>query len=104
MNATYRVSTNLGAYVGFTIVKKEEIVPKIRLDSTKDRELFDIVKREQLSQTFFSHRLTEDKVKIYNENKFFLIKSNYFKDWTIRQAINDANEEVGLVLKELPKK
>ncbi|MBW3020486.1 N-6 DNA methylase, partial [Candidatus Woesearchaeota archaeon] len=104
LNATYRVSTNLGAYVGFTIVKKEEIVPEVRLDSTEDHELFDIVKREQLNQTFFSHRLTEDKVKIYDENKFFLIKSNYFKDWTIRQAMNDANDEIGLILKELPQK
>jgi len=102
LNVTYRISSNLGAYVGFTIVKKEEMIPEVKLDRTTDRQLLDIVKQKQLSQTLFSRRLNEDKVKIYNENKFFIIKSNYFKDWTVRQAMNDANEEIGLIMQDLP--
>jgi hypothetical protein len=104
LNATYRKSSNLGAYIAFAIVEKDEMIPEIKLDITEDRQLLDIVKKKQLSQTLFSHRLNEDKVKIYAENKFFIIKSNYFKDWTSRQAMIDANEEIGSILKELPKK
>ena len=104
LNATYRKSSYLGAYITFDVVKKEELIPEIKLDLTEDRQLLDIVKKKQLSQTLFSHRLNEDKVKIYAENKFFIIKSNYFKDWTPWQAMSDANEEIGLILKELPKK
>jgi len=104
LNATYRKSSNLGSYIAFAIVKKDEMIPEIEIDLTADRQLLDIVKKKQLSQALFSHRLNEDKVKIYAENKFFIIKSNYFKDWPPRQAMNDANEEIGLILKELPKK
>jgi hypothetical protein len=103
LNAGYRISPNLGAYISFTIVKKDELISEIRTDSTGDRQLIDIVKQKQLSQTFFAHRLNEDKVKIYDDNQFFIIKSNYFKDWTVKQAIDDANEEIGLILKQLPK-
>lgn len=104
LNATYRISSYLGAYIAFTIVKKEEVLPKIKSDLTEDRQLLDIVKKKQLSQTLFSHRLNEDKVKIYDENKFFIVKSNYFKDWTPRQAMSDANEEIGLIMQDLPEK
>jgi hypothetical protein len=48
--------------------------------------------------------LNEDKVKIYDDNIFYIIKSNYFKDWTERQAMKDANEEIGLLVKNLPGK
>ncbi|NUM42821.1 MAG: N-6 DNA methylase [Leptospiraceae bacterium] len=104
LNATYRKSSNLGAYIAFAIGDKDEMIPEIKLDLTEDRQLLDIVKKKQLSQTLFSHRLNEDKVKIYTENKFFIIKSNYFKDWTPRQAMIDAKEEIASILKELPKK
>ena len=30
-----------------------------------------------------------------------VIKSNYFKDWTVRQAIKDANEEIKIFTKEI---
>jgi methylase of polypeptide subunit release factors len=104
LNAAYRISSYLGAYIAFAIVKKDEMIPEIKLDLTEDRQLLDIVKKKQLRQTLFSHRLNEDKVKIYAENKFFIVKSKYFKDWTLRQAMIDANEEIGSILKELPKK
>ena len=44
--------------------------------------------------------LSEEKIKIYEDGCFYLVKSNYFKDWTVRQAINDANEEIGLIMKD----
>ena len=104
LNASSRISPNLGAYIGFTIVKKEEMISEVSEDTIEDQQLLDIVKKEQLSQTFFSHRLSEDKVRIYDDKTFFIIKSNYFKDWTIRQAMNDANEEIGLIMEDLPEK
>ena len=80
------------------------MIAGVKKDTKEDQQLLDIVKKQQLSQTLFSHRLNEDKVKIYTDNTFFIIKSNYFKDWTIRQAMIDANEEIGLIVKELPQK
>lgn len=102
LNASYRISANLGAYVAFSIVKKEEMLLEVTQDLSEDRQLLDMIKKEPLEQTFFSHRLNEDKVKVYNDDNFFVFKSNYFKDWTTRQAMNDANEEIGLILKRLP--
>jgi hypothetical protein len=45
--------------------------------------------------------LNEGKVKLYEENKIYIIKSNQFKDWTVRQAIKDAREEVNQFIKQL---
>lgn len=104
INASYRISANLGAYISFAIIPQANMIPGVKEDTAGDQQLLDIVKKQQLSQTLFSHRLNEDKVKIYTDNTFFIIKSNYFKDWTIRQAMIDANEEIGLIVKELPKK
>jgi len=106
LNAMYRISSNIGAYVTFSIVKKEEMISEVKTDMTEERQILDIVKSKQLSNsdTLFSSRLNEDKVKIYDNENFFIIKSNYFKDWTIRQAINDANEEIALIMKGLPER
>lgn len=104
LNASHRISSNLGAYISFTIIPQANMIPGVKKDTKEDQQLLDIVKKQQLSQTLFSHRLNEDKVKIYTDNTFFIIKSNYFKDWTIRQAMIDANEEIGLIVKELPQK
>lgn len=104
LNASYRISSNLGAYISFTIIPQANMIPEVKKDTTEDQQLLNIVKKQQLSQTLFSHRINEDKVKIYTDNTFFIIKSNYFKDWTIKQAMIDANEEIGLIVKELPKK
>ena len=102
LNATYRISSNIGTYIRFSIVKKERIISKLQQECTEDSQILEIVKKKQLNQAFFSHKLNEDKVKVYDENKFFIVKSNYFKDWTVRQAMDDANEEIGLIMRELP--
>ena len=70
----------MGAVVCFRIVKKEDFIketPRIEIP------LLNIVKKKQLQQSFTSRRLNEDRVKIYHDNKFYIVKSNYFKDWTI---------------------
>ncbi|HLP48182.1 MAG TPA: N-6 DNA methylase, partial [Candidatus Kapabacteria bacterium] len=99
LNASYSQSNHIGAAVCFQMVKKEDFIPAI---AREDIPILHIVKKSQLQQSFTSRMMNEDKVKIYDENKFYIIKSNYFKDWTARQAIKDANEEIGLLFKYLP--
>jgi len=99
LDAFYYLSHNIGAVVCFEMVKKEDFIPGI---ARKEIPILNIVKKSQLQQSFTSRLINEDKVKIYDENKFYIIKSNYLKDWTGRQAIKDANEEIGLLFKNLP--
>ncbi|NIM12363.1 MAG: N-6 DNA methylase [Candidatus Aminicenantes bacterium] len=99
LNAEYSVSPHMGAVVCFRIVKKEDFIKETPLIEIP---LLNIVKKKQLQQSFTSRMLNEDRVKIYYDNKFYIVKSNYFKDWTERQAVKDANEEIGLLLKNLP--
>lgn len=99
LNADYRISTNIGAVIRFRVVDDTNFKTEIE---RKEIPFLDIVKKKQLQQSYFSRILNEDKIKIYDENSFYIIKSNYFKDWTERQAMKDANEEIGLLLKNLP--
>jgi hypothetical protein len=99
LNAFYFQSHHIGAAVCFQMVKKEDFIPGI---ARKEIPILHIVKKNQLQQCFTSRMMNEDKVKIYDENKFYIIKSNYFKDWTGRQSVKDANEEIGLLFKNLP--
>jgi hypothetical protein len=99
LKASYKISANVGTIVCFTIVDEKEIVePK----EDNSLEILHFVKRRQLQQAEISKILNEDKVKIYDEKFFYIIKSNLFKDWTKRQAIKDAKEEIGLLLSKLP--
>ena len=95
----FSVSANLGAAICFTIVNKSEETP-LEEDTTLD--ILNFVKRKQIEKADASKILNEEKVKIYDDKLFYIVKSNLFKDWTIRQAIKDANEELGLLLAKLP--
>ncbi len=99
MIATYRISQNVGAVVCFKIVDKDN-ANEPKEDITL--EILHFVKRKQISDTDRSKILNEDKVKIYDNEFMYIIKSNQHKDWTIRQAIKDAREELGLLLSKLP--
>ena len=99
LKASYKISANVGAIVCFTIVDEKEIVEPKEENSL---EILHFVKGKQLQQAEISKILNEDKVKIYDEKFFNIIKSNLFKDWTKRQAIKDAKEEIGLLLSKLP--
>lgn len=41
-------------------------------------------------------------MKIYDNEFMYIIKSNQFKDWTVRQAMKDAREEIHLIVDKLP--
>ena len=93
------VSSNLGATICFTIVNKNE---ENHLDEDKTINILNFVKRKQIEKSDISKILNEEKVKIYDGKVFYIVKSNLFKDWTIRQAIKDAREELNLILSSLP--
>jgi len=98
LNAEYYIQ-NIGTVVSFSIVSKENFVKKVKKSKLN---ILDIVKRSQLKKSYLSKAIKEEKVKIYTEENFNIIKSKYFKDWTVRQAMKDANEEIGLIVRKLP--
>lgn len=98
LNAEYSFH-NIGAAVCFSIVNKEDFESKI---IKADPKILEIVKKKQLEESLLSKAIKEEKIKIYTEENFTIVKSKYFKDWTVRQAMKDANEEIGLIVQKLP--
>jgi hypothetical protein len=101
LQARYRISPNLGAAVSFEVVKKDAVA---KIEDDKNLDFLNLVKQKQVKEEEMTKILSEEKVKIYYNEKFYIIKSKLFKDWTERQAKLDAQEEVGLMLKQLYKK
>ncbi|CAD5283214.1 MULTISPECIES: class I SAM-dependent DNA methyltransferase [unclassified Imperialibacter] len=101
LNASYHLSTNMGAVICFSIVERSE-EQALEKDTTLD--ILHLVKNKQLSNTDSLKVLFEEKVKIYDkeQGKFYIIKSNQFKDWTVRQAMKDAKEEIDAFIRYLP--
>jgi|APSaa5957512622_1039677.scaffolds.fasta_scaffold02511_6 type I restriction-modification system DNA methylase subunit len=101
LNASYIISTNIGTIVEFSIVDKEDFISEIKYGNFTQRQVLNLVKELQIQKELLNGSINEEKVKIYEENIFYIIKSNQFKDWTKRQAMEDANEEVKEMLKKL---
>ncbi|PWL29335.1 N-6 DNA methylase [uncultured Roseivirga sp.] len=101
INGTYHISKNLGAVICVSINNKLE-EETLKKDTKLD--ILNLVKSKQLASSESLRILFEEKVKVYNkeEGKFYIIKSNQFKDWTVRQAIKDAKEEIDAFIKYLP--
>lgn len=96
----YKISRQLGAFICCKIVEKKSSFPVIKRSSIEDEVVFHAVKQAQLGDAFDSNRLNELPTRVYTSDCFFLIKSHFYKDWTIRQAIEDANEEIKIMIKE----
>jgi len=98
LNARYRISQNLGAVISFSIDEKSK-----QEELTIDHELsiLEFTKEKQLKTEESMRLLFEEKVKVYKQDTFYILKSNQFKDWTVRQAIKDAKEEINLFLEKL---
>jgi type I restriction-modification system DNA methylase subunit len=99
LTASYFISTNVGAVIKISIVDKEQ---SLKLKSDSNLQILNFVKSKQLTET--DKLLREEKVKIYEQKYFYIIKSNQFKDWTKRQAIKDAKEEIEMFVKHLGSK
>lgn len=98
LNASYHISSNFGTVICFSIVASTEA---LELKENRDLKILNFVKSEQLKKSDSLKILFEDKVKIYDNDKFYIIKNNQFKDWTVRQAIKDAKEEIELFINHL---
>ncbi len=101
LNAYYK-SSYLGMVLYFKIVPVDKYKEQISLGDIEDKKLLTYIKNKQLQNMVKTNMLNEDKVKIYEENEFFIIKSKYMRDWTLYQAIEDANEEIHELLNKLP--
>ena len=101
LNASFIISKNIGAVVKFDIVDKNGSIREIKQGGFTQRQILNLVKERQIQKELLNGSINEEKVKIYEEKNFYIIKSNQFKDWTKRQAIEDANEEVKEMLKKL---
>ncbi|MDD3685975.1 MAG: N-6 DNA methylase, partial [Bacteroidales bacterium] len=97
LNASYSISANVGAIIKISIVEKAS---SKELEQDNTMQVLQFVKNKQLSDT--DKLLKEEKIKLYESTNFYLIKSNQFKDWTKRQALKDAKEEIDLLLSKLP--
>ncbi|HSH64810.1 MAG TPA: hypothetical protein VLB84_03215, partial [Bacteroidia bacterium] len=103
LNYTYHISPNIGAVICFSFTEQTNNRSNNKNEVSLD--ILNIVKEKQISSTYFTSVLSEEKVKIYKKElgSFFIIKTNQFKDWTERQAIDDANEEIESVFKFMKK-
>ncbi|MBI3814651.1 MAG: N-6 DNA methylase [Nitrospinae bacterium] len=104
LNAKVYISNSVGVGILFVLAdikdRKEEVE---LLSSPSDIKEFIAVTKMRLDNSQKANILRQDKVKLYNQDSFVIIKSNQFKDWTETEAIKDANEEIGEWLKQLPR-
>ncbi len=100
VHCEYKISRQFGAFVCFKIGEKGLNTSTIKRSNLEDEAVFHAIKQAQLLEAFGSNRLNEMPTRVYTLERFFLIKSHFFKDWTIRQAIEDANEEVKTMIQE----
>ncbi len=96
----YKTSRQFGAFVCFSIRERSTSAAAISPSSTGDEAVFHTIKQAQLIEVWASNRLNELPMRVYTAERFFLIKSHFFKDWTVRQAIEDANEEVRTLMQQ----
>jgi hypothetical protein len=102
MKATFKISKNIGAFLCIRITDKFiDQTEVFALSDISDEDIFHTIKSQQLEHSYYSNKLNEITTKIYESERFFMIKSNYFKDWTVRQAIKDANEEIRIFTQEI---
>ncbi len=104
LNAHGYTSSAIGSGICFILTDKKEKQENVDITNVKDlKTLTAIVDRKSLEDVDKNKLLKQKKVKLYDKKEFAIIKSNQFKDWTETEAIKDANEEMGLFFKSLPK-
>lgn len=104
LNAHGYTSYAIGSGVHFILTDEKEKQKNVDITNVKDlKTLTAIVGRKSLEDVDKNKLFNNEKVKLYDKNEFTIIKSNQFEDWTETEAIKDANEEIGLFFKSLPK-
>jgi len=97
ISASYNISPNMGALICLRLTQNDGR----KFGIGDDRHIINFVKNGQLKKADALKVLEEDKIKLYEADRFYLIKSNHFKDWTVRQANVDAREEIQQFIKHL---
>jgi len=100
LNSEYSIDQFYGAYLCFEIV---DINNKKEKPQKVNSNIFEIVTENNKDEFLNWSLFKMEKKKIYDNNKLYIIKSNYLKDWTKTEAIKDAKEEIGEFFKRLPK-
>jgi hypothetical protein len=98
INASFHISSNMGAVICISIADKAD---ESEFKHQSEKHILNFVKDGQLKKAGALKILEENKVKLYEDDKFYIIKSNQFKDWTVRQAIKDAKEEIEQFIKHM---
>lgn len=101
LNVSFVKSINIGTIVRFEIVDESHFQSAVMQGDYTDRIILQLVKKYQIEKELFAGYINEEKVKIYDNKSFYIIKSNQFKDWTQRQAMEDAREEIHEMLKKM---
>jgi len=101
LNTSFIISKNIGTIVKFDIVSENDFEQEIKRGDLLQQHILQLVKKNQIQQELLKGYINEEKVIIYEGKSFYIIKSKLFKDWTKRQAMEDANEEVKAILKKL---
>ncbi len=101
LQASYLISQNIGSVIKFDIIDKQNYNSKIVKGAFSQKKVLQLIKNKQIENEIFEGYINEEKVKIYDNKSFYIIKSNQFKDWTKRQAMDDAKEEIHEILKKL---
>lgn len=101
LNISFIKSLNIGSVIKFEIVDKQYYIPEITRGGFTQKGLLKLVKDKKIQNEKSNGYINEEKVKIYDGKSFYIIKSNQFKDWTKRQATDDANEELHEIIKKM---
>ena len=101
LNISFIKSSNIGSIIKFEIVDKEYYNSEIEKGNFTQRGILQLVRDKKIQNEKFNGYINEEKVKIYDGKSFYIIKSNQFKDWTKRQAMEDANEELHEIIKKM---
>jgi hypothetical protein len=103
LNAKVYISNSHGAGILFVLTDSKDKKQEIELLKLSDIKEFIAVTKVRIDNLQKAGILRQDKVNLYSQDRFVIIKSNQFKDWTETEAIKDANEEIGLFFNSLPK-
>lgn len=105
LNAEGFISYTFGTGISFVLTNVNKKIGNIKFtDGTNIRNFVRIVTKQQINDSQKMSILRQEKVKLYDTDRFTIIKSNLFKDWSKTEAIKDAKEEIGLFIKQLPRR
>lgn len=96
LNAEHYITNLLGAAVCFKIEDREKSTAKEHPSENETilQLLTEVITNERIKEYDFTHILGQKKIKIYDKDVFYIIKSNELRDWTLTEAIKDAREEI----------